>query len=89
MYADSSRWHEAAKRIRAESPIVKAITRHDDVMEIERRPEQFTNAPVPTLAPLDRVAAMEQTPVNALIQMDRKQHKANRNLDGIEGVPDR
>jgi cytochrome P450 len=70
-------------------PAFSAITRHDDVMEIERRPEQFTNAPVPTLAPLDRVAAMDQTPVKTLIQMDGEQHKANRNLVGIEGVPDR
>jgi cytochrome P450 len=89
-YADPERWHAAAKRIREESPILKvsvpdfpdfwAITKHDDVMEIERRPDQFTNAPVPTLAPLDRVAAMDQTPVKTLIQMDGEQHKANRNI---------
>ena len=58
-------------------------------MEIESSREQFTNAPVPTLAPPTRVAAMDQTPVKTLIQMDGEQHKANRNLDGIEGVPDR
>jgi cytochrome P450 len=89
-YADPERWHAAAKRIREQSPILKvsvpdfpdfwAITKHDDVMEIERRPDQFTNAPVPTLAPLDRVAAMDRTPVKTLIQMDGEQHKANRNI---------
>ena len=77
-------------RIREESPILKvsepgfpefwAITKHEDVMEIERHPEIFTNAPVPTLAPANRVAAMDQTPVKTLIQMDGDQHKANRNL---------
>jgi hypothetical protein len=44
-------------------PAFWVITRHDHVMEIERRPEQFTNVPVPTFAPLDRVAAMDRTPV--------------------------
>src|SRR5690349_5891216 len=89
-YADPERWHAAAARIRAESPILKvsvpdfpdfwAITKHDDVMEIERRPDQFTNTPVPTLAPEDRIAVMDQTPGKTLIQMDGDQHKANRNL---------
>ncbi len=89
-YADPERWYAAAARIRDESPILRvsipgfpdfwAITKHDDVMEIERHPEIFTNAPVPTLAPADRVAAMDQTPVKTLIQMDGDQHKANRNI---------
>ena len=89
-YADPDGWYAAAARIREETPILHvsvpgfpdfwAITRHDDVMEIERHPDIFTNAPVPTLAPADRVAAMEQTPVKTLIQMDGDQHKANRNI---------
>jgi cytochrome P450 len=49
-------------------------------MEIERHPEIFTNAPVPTLAPSKRVAAMSETPVKTLIQMDGDQHKAHRNI---------
>jgi cytochrome P450 len=89
-YADPASWHAAAARIRAESPILRvsvpdfpefwAITKHDDVMEIERLPEQFTNAPVPTLAPSDRVAKMSETPVQTLIQMDGDKHKAHRNI---------
>jgi cytochrome P450 len=89
-YADPASWHAAAARIRAESPILRvsvpdfpefwAITKHDDVMEIERLPEQFTNAPVPTLAPSDRVAKMSETPVQTLIQMDGDEHKAHRNI---------
>ena len=48
-YADPERWHAAAQRIREETPILHvsvpdfpafwAITRHDDVIEIERRPD--------------------------------------------------
>jgi cytochrome P450 len=89
-YADPASWHAAAARIRAESPILRvampdfpefwAITKHDDVMEIERLPEQFTNAPVPTLATSDRVAKMADTPVQTLIQMDGDKHKAHRNI---------
>jgi cytochrome P450 len=89
-YADPVAWYAAAARIRAEEPILRvalsdfpefwAITKHDDVMEIERLPEQFTNAPVPTLATLDRVAKMADTPVQTLIQMDGDKHKAHRNI---------
>ena len=89
-YADPAAWHAAAKRIREESPILKvsrpkfpefwAVTKHADVMEIERHPDIFTNAPVPTLAPSDRVAAMSETPVKTLIQMDGDEHKAHRDI---------
>ena len=61
-YADPVAWHAAAKRLRDEAPIIKvslpaypefyAVTRHADIMEIERNPEVFTNAPVPALATL-------------------------------------
>ena len=89
-YADPASWYAAAARIRAEEPILRvsvpdfpefwAITKHADVMDIERLPEQFTNAPVPTLAPSDRVAKMSETPVQTLIQMDGDRHKAHRNI---------
>jgi cytochrome P450 len=89
-YADPERWHADAKRIREQTPILAvsvpkfpdfwAITKHDDVMEIERRPDTFTNAPIPTMAHADQIGAIEQTPVKTLIQMDGEQHKANRNL---------
>jgi cytochrome P450 len=89
-YADPASWHAAAARIRAEEPILRvavpdfpafwAITKHADVMEIERLPEQFTNAPIPTLVPSDRIAGIAETPVQTLIQMDGDQHKAHRNI---------
>jgi cytochrome P450 len=89
-YADPARWHATAARIRDESPILRvvledypefwAITRHADVMEIERNPEIFTNAPIPALAPKANEAAAGETPVKTLIQMDGDEHKANRHI---------
>jgi cytochrome P450 len=89
-YADPTAWHATAQRIRQEEPILRvsvagfpeffAITRHDDVMEIERNPEIFTNAPMPVLTPLSSSEAMENPPVKTLIQMDGDQHKFNRGI---------
>lgn len=89
-YADPFAWHGAAQRIRDESPILKvaidgfpefwAITTHADVMEVERNPEVFTNAPLPVLTPASRVNAAAEAPVKTLIQMDGAEHKAHRNI---------
>jgi cytochrome P450 len=89
-YADPVAWHDAARRIRAECPILKvsvpgypefwAITTHADVMEIERNPDVFTNAPLPVLMSSDQVTAGAEAPVKTLIQMDGDQHKAHRNI---------
>jgi cytochrome P450 len=89
-YADPDGWHARAKRIRDESPILKvgidaypefwAVTKHADVMEIERNPEIFTNAPVPVLTPTSRIGDMVEAPVKTLIQMDGDEHKAHRNI---------
>jgi cytochrome P450 len=87
-YADPVGWHAAATRIRAESPILRvrldghpefwAITKHADVMEIERNPEIFTNAPVPVLTPESERGPAGEAPVKTLIQMDGDEHKAHR-----------
>jgi cytochrome P450 len=89
-YADPMAWHAAARRIREESPVLRvsvpgypeffAITRHDDVMEIERNPEVFTNAPTPVLTPRSPSVAMADPPVKTLIQMDGEEHKVNRHI---------
>ncbi len=89
-YADPAAWHAAAHRIRQESPILKvrvegfpefwAITTHADVMEVERHPDVFTNAPLPTITPLSHVDAAANAPVKTLIQMDGDQHKAHRGI---------
>ena len=91
-YADPDRWHATARQIRETAPILRvavrdfpefwAITTHADVMEIERNPDLFTNAPVPVLAPKASVETMraEEPPVKTLIQMDGDQHKAHRGI---------
>ncbi len=89
-YADPVAWHATAKQIRDTSPILKvtvagypefwAVTTHADVMEVERQPDLFTNAPVPTLVPEARLDDMANSPVKTLIQMDGDEHKAHRNI---------
>lgn len=89
-YADPASWHSAAKRIRDKAPILRvamdgypefwAITKHADVMTIERNPDVFTNAPIPTLTPAAQVDAIADTPVKTLVQMDGDEHKAHRNI---------
>ena len=90
-YADPGSWHATAKLLRENAPIsfvdtpdyppFWAITKHADVMEIERHPDVFTNAPMPVLTPK---AAAEQAAADAtvktLIQMDGIEHRQHRNL---------
>jgi cytochrome P450 len=92
-YADPVAWHEAARRLRNESPITRvslpeyqdfwAITRHADIMEIERNSTVFTNAPVPTLmsrADFEARVPGQASAVNTLIQMDGDEHRAHRGI---------
>lgn len=89
-YADPEAWHDAAARIRAESPVLKvavegypefwAVTTHAEVTEVERNPEIFTNAPLPVLSPSSHVKAAAAAPVKTLIQMDGDEHKAHRGI---------
>jgi cytochrome P450 len=88
-YADPEAWHLTAATLRREQPISKvvladypefwAITKHADVMEIERNSDIFTNEPVPALA-LRRELDGGQAPLKSLVQMDGEEHKAHRDL---------
>jgi cytochrome P450 len=91
-YADPVAWHATAARLRREQPISKvvlpdypefwAITKHADVMEIERNAEIFTNEPSPALTTrkeMERNAAQSAS-MKSLVQMDGDEHKAHRNL---------
>ncbi len=88
-YADPEAWHATVARLRREQPISKveladypefwAVTKHADVMEIERNPDIFTNEPVPALAPR-RESDGAQAPMKSLVQMDGEEHKAHRDL---------
>jgi cytochrome P450 len=91
-YTDPAGWHALAARLRREDPVARievddfdpfwAVTRHADVIEIERQPERFPNTPESVLMP----AAMKASnggppvPVKTLINMDGEQHRAYRNL---------
>jgi cytochrome P450 len=91
-YADPDRWHTTARRIRETTPILKvavpdypefwAITKHADVMEIERNSDIFTNSPVPALGRAEAVAKLreEPPPVKTLVQLDGDEHKAHRGI---------
>jgi len=91
-YADPVVWHESARRLRQESPITKvvlpdyqdfwAITKHADIMEIERNSDIFLNAPNPTLMTREAYEARtdEAPPMKTLVQMDGAEHKDHRNV---------
>ncbi|HEX3334479.1 MAG TPA: cytochrome P450 [Acidimicrobiales bacterium] len=89
-YADEERFHEAAALLRRESPVhwvdepgyrpFWAVTRHADVMDVERDNALFLSAPRPLLATEAAEAfAVEQGQVlRTLIHMDEPDHKAYR-----------
>ncbi|MDQ1403441.1 MAG: hypothetical protein QOG03_1757 [Actinomycetota bacterium] len=91
-YADEERFHAACRVLRRENPVVRveseqyrpfwAITRHADVLEVERDNEHFLNAPRPLLVPSEmeaRAAASGQV-LRTLIHMDEPDHKAFRGI---------
>ena len=90
-YGEPVTWHAAAEQFRRQRPIAKvsipgytdfwAVTKHADVMEIERHPDVFTNAPAPVLmrnADVARGAVAADTTITTLIQMDGESHKQHR-----------
>jgi cytochrome P450 len=91
-YADPAGWHAVAARLRREDPVARieadgfdpfwAVTRHADVIEIERQPERFPNTPESVLMPSAMKASNggPPVPVKTLINMDGEQHRAYRNL---------
>jgi cytochrome P450 len=93
-YANPVAWHATAARLRREAPISKvdlpdyppfwAITRHRDVMEIERNAEIFTNAPMPGLSTIDSMRKKQRDAsdgtIKFLLQMDGDEHKSHRNV---------
>ncbi|GAA2878698.1 cytochrome P450 [Streptosporangium fragile] len=92
-YADEARLHEALTLLRREDPVhwveapgynpFWAITRHADVMEVERNNTLFVNAPRPLLstAELDALRAAQRArgpELRTLIHMDDPQHRVVR-----------
>jgi hypothetical protein len=66
-YADPESWHAVAARLHREDPVCRieahdfdpfyAITKHADVVEVERQPERFQNTANSILAPICRQTA--------------------------------
>jgi cytochrome P450 len=87
-YADPESWHAVAARLRREDPVCRieapdfapfyAVTRHADVIEIERQPERFLNTSNSILAPLSRRGP--DTMLKTLINIDGEEHRAYRGL---------
>lgn len=87
-YADEARLHAALTYLRANAPVswvdvpdykpFWAITKHADIMAIERANTVFTNSPRPVLATLEGDEQQAAIGVSTLIHMDDPQHRAVR-----------
>lgn len=92
-YADDARFHEALALLRRASPVHRverdgynpfwAITKHADILEVERRNDLFINAPRPVLgtAVFDRMNKERNdtgTAMRTLIHMDDPDHRVIR-----------
>jgi cytochrome P450 len=101
-YADEERFHAACRVLRREHPVVRveseryrpfwAVTRHADVLDVERDNEHFRNAPRPLLVPaaMEAMAEANGGPVlRTLIHMDDPDHKAFRGITSGWFLPGR
>jgi cytochrome P450 len=91
-YADERRFHAACALLRRESPVHRvvsdgfnpfyAVTKHADVMEIERQHDKWLNAPRPLLGPkeADEQRARSGDLLRTLIHMDAPDHPAYRHI---------
>ncbi len=89
-YADEERFHQATTLLRREDPVhwvdqpgyrpFWALTRHADVMEVERDNARFLSAPRPLLATMEaeQLAIDKGEVLRTLIHMDEPDHKAYR-----------
>jgi cytochrome P450 len=100
-YADEERFHAACRVLRREHPVVRveseryrpfwAVTRHADVLDVERDHEHFRNAPRPVLVPAATEALAEASgqTLRTLIHMDDPDHKAFRGITSSWFLPGR
>jgi cytochrome P450 len=87
-YTDEAKLHASLAHLRANAPVswvdvpdyrpFWAITKHSDVMEIERANTLFTNSPRPVLATVEGDEQQAAIGVSTLIHMDDPQHRAVR-----------
>ncbi|TGD85909.1 cytochrome P450 [Mycolicibacterium sp. CH28] len=89
-YIDEERWHERAAELRRNCPVLRveaegyrpfwALTRHADVMEVERRHDIFLNTMEVVLSSDETIRARREQGADAktLVHMDDPEHKAYR-----------
>jgi cytochrome P450 len=91
-YGDLDAWRREAVELHARGPIHRieqpgyqpfwAVIGHDAVLDIERRPEEFTNAPIPILGSDEQLSirARDGAGIRTLIHMDEPDHGKYRKL---------
>jgi cytochrome P450 len=87
-YTDESKLHAALTHLRAEAPVswvevptyrpFWAITKHADIMEIERANDLFTNYPRPVLVTAEADEQQAAVGIRTLIHMDDPRHRVVR-----------
>lgn len=87
-YADEPKLHAALTHLRANAPVswvqaptyepFWAVTRHADIMDIERANDLFTNYPRPVLVTAENDQRQAAVGVRTLIHMDDPQHRVVR-----------
>ncbi|MDW5610780.1 cytochrome P450 [Mycolicibacterium sp. jd] len=87
-YADEARLHAAMTHLRAHAPVswvevpgynpFWAITKHADIMAVERDNLVFTNSPRPVLTTAEGDAQHEAMGISTLIHLDDPQHRKVR-----------
>src|SRR6266568_2838389 len=87
-YTDEAKLHVALSHLRANAPVswvdvpeyqpFWAITKHADIMEIERANTLFTNSPRPVLATIEGDSQQVTSGVSTLVHMDEPEHRAVR-----------
>jgi cytochrome P450 len=91
-YTDESKLHAALTQLRANNPVAWvdvpsyrpfwAITKHADIMAIERDNALFTNSPRPVLMTEEADEQQAAVGINTLIHMDDPQHRVVRAIGG-------
>lgn len=87
-YADEDRLHAALARLRAKTPVSYvdvpsyrpfwAITKHADILAVERANRLFTNSPRPVLMTAEADDMQAATGISTLIHMDDPRHRVVR-----------
>jgi cytochrome P450 len=87
-YADEAGMHGALTLLRRESPVhhvdqegyrpFYALTRHADILAVERDSPLWLHEPRPLLAPIEAEALQEAAPLKTLVHMDDPQHRVVR-----------